>query len=63
MDPAMVPVYRKMSPGERIEAGLSATELVRDRLRAEFAERHPDWTGAQVEEAVAHRLLTARDGI
>lgn len=42
LDPAMVAVYRAMSPAERIEAGLAATDMIRDRLRATFRASHPD---------------------
>ena len=38
----MVAVYRAMSPAERIEAGLAATDMIRDRLRATFRASHPD---------------------
>lgn len=62
LDPVMVPIYRQMTPAQRIQAGLAATELVRDRLRAELAHRHPNWSARQVGEAVARRLL-ARDRV
>ncbi len=61
LDPRMVPVYRKMTSAERVQAGLAATELIRDRLRAHFADVHPDWTESEVEVAVARRLLDTHD--
>ena len=62
IDPTLAEVYRRWSSAERIQAGLAATELVRDRLRAEFRHRHPEWSEAEVEKAVARRILEARDG-
>lgn len=61
LDPSMVPVYRKMTPGERLQAGLAATEMIRDRLRAHFADDHPEWSKREVEAAVARRLLGTHD--
>lgn len=62
IDPALAAVYRKMSAAERIQAGLGATEMVRDRLRAEFRHRHPEWDAEEVETAVARRTFDARNG-
>jgi hypothetical protein len=62
LDPAMIPVYRAMSPAARIQAGLDASDMVRDRLRAEFSHRHPLWSDREVEEAVVRRLLGSHDG-
>jgi len=61
LDPEMIAVYRAMTPAERIQAGLAATELVRDRLRAETIHRHPDWDREQVEREVARRILESHD--
>jgi hypothetical protein len=61
LDPRMVPVYRRMTSAERVQAGLAATEMIRDRLRAHFADAHPDWSESEVEAAVAHRLLDTDD--
>ncbi|MEX2529436.1 MAG: hypothetical protein WD960_01575 [Gemmatimonadota bacterium] len=63
LDPQMVPVYRRMSSGERVQAGLAATDLVRDRLRAHFAGANPEWSDQEIERAVAARLLRSRDGV
>ena len=61
LDPRMVSVYRKMTSVERVQAGLAATELIRDRLRAHFADVYPDWNESEVEAAVARRLLDTHD--
>lgn len=60
IDPVMVEVYRAMTPAQRVQAGLAATELVRERLRAHFREIHPEWSQEQVEAAVVDRLLNER---
>jgi hypothetical protein len=59
-DPTMIGVYRDMGPEERIQAGLSATDLVRARLKAHLAEQNPEATEGEIEIAVARRLLGER---
>jgi hypothetical protein len=61
LDPGLVPVYRAMSCAERVAAGLSATDLIRDRLRAAMREAHPDWSDEAIAEAASRRMLGARD--
>lgn len=61
LDPVMVPVYRAMTSAQRVAAGLSATDLIRDRLRATIREAHPEWHDDAVAEAVSRRMLGARD--
>ena len=60
-DPELVPVYRAMSPAERVVAGLSATDLIRDRLRATLQESHPEWDDRAVSEAASRRMLGASE--
>lgn len=60
-DPELVPVYRAMSPAERVVAGLSATDLIRDRLRATLQESHPEWDDRAVNEAASRRMLGASE--
>jgi hypothetical protein len=59
LDPAVVPVYRAMTPAQRVAAGLSATDMIRDRLYATVREAHPDWTQAAINQAVTDRMLGA----
>jgi hypothetical protein len=61
LDPDLVPVYRAMTSAQRVAAGLSATDLIRARLRASMGEAHPEWTDEAVAEAVSRRMLRARD--
>lgn len=58
LDADLVPVYRAMTPAQRVAAGLSATDMIRDRLRATVQEAHPKWS----DEAVSRRMLDARVG-
>lgn len=60
LDAGLVPIYRAMTPAERVAAGLSATDLIRDRLHATIRESHPQWTAEVVAEAVSRRMLGAR---
>jgi hypothetical protein len=60
VDAGLVPVYRAMTPAQRVAAGLSATDMIRDRLRATIRESHPKWTDEAVAEAVSERMLGAR---
>ena len=60
-DPAMVAVYRAMRPEQRVQAGLEATELVRQRLKAHFKAADPGLTERELDLAVAKRLLDDRD--
>lgn len=60
VDAGLVPIYRAMTPAQRVTAGLSATDLIRDRLRATIRESHPGWTEAAIAEAVSERMLGAR---
>ena len=61
LDPEMIAVYRAMTSAERIQAGLAATEMIRDRLRAEAAHLHPDWNPEQIGREVARRILESHD--
>lgn len=60
LDAAVVPVYQAMTPGQRVAAGLSATDMIRDRLCATIRESHPEWTEEAVARAVSERMLGAR---
>ncbi len=60
VDAALVRVYRGMTPAQRVAAGLSATDMIRDRLRATIRESHPEWTDEAIAKAVSERMLGAR---
>jgi len=59
LDAGLVSVYRTMTSGQRVAAGLSATDLIRDRLRATIRETHADWSEEAVTAAVSRRMLGA----
>lgn len=61
LDPDLVPVYRAMTSAQRVAAGLSATDVIRERLRTPIREAHPEWTDETVAGAVSRRMLGARD--
>jgi hypothetical protein len=50
-----------MTSAERVAAGLSATDLIRERLRATIQEAHPGWDAEAVAEAVSRRMFGAGD--
>lgn len=60
MDAGLVPIYRAMTPAQRVAAGLSATDLIRDRLHATIRESHPEWTEEAIAKAVSERMLGGR---
>lgn len=60
LDPGLVPIYRAMTSAQRVAAGLSATDLIRDRLRVAIREANPAWSDEVVTEAVSRRMLSAR---
>jgi hypothetical protein len=60
LDAGLVPIYRAMTPARRVEAGLSATDLIRDRLHATIRESNPEWTEEAIAKAVSDRMLGAR---
>jgi hypothetical protein len=59
LDAGVVPVYRAMTPAQRVEAGLSATDMIRDRVWATIRETYPEWTEEAVARAVSERMLGA----
>ena len=61
LDPGLVPVFRAMTSAERVAAGLSATDLIRERLRATIQEAHPGWDAEAVAEAACRRMFGAGD--
>lgn len=61
LDPDLVPVYRAMTPAQRVVAGLAATDMIRERLLATLQELHPEWNPDEVAAATSARMLGARD--
>ena len=59
-DKALIAVYQRMSPTERLAACLSTTAWLRRRVEAHVAGANPDWTESQVAAEVAKRILSGR---
>lgn len=55
-------IYRAMSPGQRLQQALRMNRAMRGLLAAGFRDRHPEWTEAEIERAVADRILHAKTG-
>lgn len=56
MDQAMADVLRRKTPAERLAIASGMWESTRTMLLTQLAERHPDWSHAQVEREVARRM-------
>lgn len=57
-----VAIVRAMAPAERLQRALQMNRRMRELLAAGFRSRRPDWCAAQVQRAVADRILYARTG-
>jgi hypothetical protein len=55
--PEIARALRARSGMERLRLAHETWELVRDRLAAYLAARHPEWSQEEVERHVARRLL------
>jgi hypothetical protein len=55
--PGVARALRAKSGMERLRLAHETWELVRDRLTAYLASRHPEWSGVEIDRAVASRLL------
>ena len=56
--PAVANALRAMSGMERVRLAHETWELVRDRLVAYVASRHPEWRPETIQRDVARRLLS-----
>lgn len=59
--PMQIEIYRRMTPEERLLAGVTLTRAMRRLKRAGIQAQHPDWTWRQVEEALIRAFLYAGD--
>jgi hypothetical protein len=55
-------IYRAMTPQQRLQQALRMNRMMRAALAAGFRHRRPAWTEAEVQRAVADRILHARTG-
>lgn len=56
-DPEVVRIIRTKSFAERVAMTCEMHETARALLRGRLATDHPEWSGAQIEAAIARRLL------
>lgn len=57
-----VKTFRAMTPQRRLRLALQMNATMRGMLAAGFRLRQPTWTSAQIQQAVADRILHARTG-
>lgn len=56
VDDRQAEIYRKMTPLQRIERGLSMAAFARAIYAADIRRAHPDWDEARVATASARRF-------
>jgi hypothetical protein len=56
--PEVARALRAKSGMERLRLAHETWEMVRDRLAAYLAARHPDWRREEIQRHVARRLLS-----
>jgi hypothetical protein len=57
LHPEVVRALRARSGMERLRLAHETWEMVRDRLAAFLADRHPSWSRDEIQRDVARRLL------
>jgi len=60
LHPAQVAALRKMTPARRLELGMAFIEQMRELRAVMLRTEHPDWTAAQVAQALREFVLHAR---
>jgi len=60
VDPALVLAFRRMTPEQRLNAGLRHSAFICKQAQAFIAAKHPDWTTEQVRSELARRTLGRR---
>lgn len=59
IDDATAEMFRSMTPGERIRAGLSEYDFARRMAEAGARHQHPAWTDDEIRAEVLRRLSRA----
>lgn len=59
MHPAQVAAIRRMTPGERLDAGVEMMHAARRFQAAALGTMHPDWSDEQISAEVRRRWLYA----
>jgi hypothetical protein len=57
LDPEVVAILKTKTPAEKLAMAFDSNKLVRLRLAGHFRTLHPDWTDAEVDAAIARRVL------
>jgi hypothetical protein len=57
VDDIVVPILRAKTPAERILMAAAAQRTAREILAARYQSLNPDWSAAQVNAAVARRMI------
>jgi hypothetical protein len=60
-DEAMVPVYKEMTPYQRLEISFALWSFARSIVKAGLAALHPDWSDQAIEDAAAKRMLNGAE--
>lgn len=53
-------IVRALTPAQRLAQAERMNQAMRELLAAGFRSRHPEWSEADVQRAVAERILHAR---
>ncbi|HEU0012835.1 MAG TPA: hypothetical protein VFQ45_04090 [Longimicrobium sp.] len=60
VDPALIAAFRRMTPEQRLAAGLKHSAFISRQARAFISAQNPTWTQAQVRDELARRTLGRR---
>ncbi len=58
--PEQIEIYRRMTPGRRLEIAEQLYWLARRLKHAGLKAQHPDWTGQQIETEVTRIISHAQ---
>ena len=59
LHPAQVAALRRMTPAQRLELCMGFIEEMRELRATMLRKEHPDWTPAQLAQALRHFVLHA----
>ncbi|MBI5645328.1 MAG: hypothetical protein HY962_00220 [Ignavibacteriae bacterium] len=59
--PMQIEIYRRMTPEERLRAGIALCMAMRQLKRAAIRSMYPDWTNLEVNNEVKKAFLYAGD--
>jgi hypothetical protein len=57
MDDAMVDVYRRMTPWQRVLIGFDMWDYTRERVEAAVRWQHPEWDETAIQREFRRRML------